>query len=121
MSRTSSLREPDGPPASPFDRVKPGKLELSRRWQPKVGWVAEWSKAAVLKTAEGASPPQVRILSHPLQNTVVLVETTPDTAVFWAKPEDGRHNADQPSAGLRVLKNGLFYFGKGDGSLAEIR
>jgi hypothetical protein len=30
------------------------------------GWVAEWSKAAVLKTAVGVSPPQVRILSHPL-------------------------------------------------------
>ena len=33
---------------------------------PHTGWVAEWSKAAVLKTAEGANPPQVRILSHPL-------------------------------------------------------
>jgi hypothetical protein len=30
------------------------------------GWVAEWSKAAVLKTAVGASPPGVRIPPHPL-------------------------------------------------------
>jgi hypothetical protein len=33
--------------------------------------VAEWSKAAVLKTAVGVSPPQVRILSHPLSSRFV--------------------------------------------------
>jgi hypothetical protein len=35
------------------------------------GWVAEWSKAAVLKTAEGASPPGVRIPPHPPLSTLV--------------------------------------------------
>ena len=30
------------------------------------GWVAEWSKAAVLKTAVGESPPGVQISPHPL-------------------------------------------------------
>ncbi len=29
------------------------------------GGLAEWSKAAVLKTVEGLSPPKVRILSPP--------------------------------------------------------
>src|ERR1700735_1807447 len=31
----------------------------------QAGWVAEWFKAAVLKTAEGASSPWVRIPPHP--------------------------------------------------------
>jgi hypothetical protein len=31
----------------------------------RAGWVAEWFKAAVLKTAVGASSPWVRIPPHP--------------------------------------------------------
>src|SRR5690606_33094539 len=36
------------------------------------GWVAEWFKAALMKTAEGASHPIVRISSHP-PNTIDFI------------------------------------------------
>ena len=36
------------------------------------GWVAEWSKAAVLKTAVGESPPGVRIPPHPLSSFAAM-------------------------------------------------
>src|SRR4051794_28196812 len=42
--------------------------DLKERWPiigASDGWVAEWFKAAVLKTAVGASPPWVRIPPHP--------------------------------------------------------
>ena len=39
----------------------------------RVGWVAEWSKAAVLKTAVGESPPGVRIPPHPLSQLARMV------------------------------------------------
>jgi hypothetical protein len=39
-----------------------------------LGWVAEWSKAAVLKTAVGESPPGVRILSHPLARSTYIMD-----------------------------------------------
>ena len=46
----------------------PGNVNKTReKWG--AGWVAEWSKAAVLKTAVGASPPGVRIPPHPLTCT----------------------------------------------------
>jgi hypothetical protein len=41
------------------------------------GGLAEWSKAAVLKTVEGLSPPKVRILSPP-----PYFETAPFGAFF---------------------------------------
>ena len=40
------------------------------RFKTFFGWVAEWSKAAVLKTAVGESPPGVRISPHPLSSEV---------------------------------------------------
>ncbi len=40
---------------------------------PRAGWVAEWSKAAVLKTAECESAPGVRIPSHPLYFSPSLI------------------------------------------------
>src|SRR5919206_178390 len=39
------------------------------------GWVAEWFKAAVLKTAVGASPPWVRIPPHPPATPLWFVAT----------------------------------------------
>src|SRR5579864_1699319 len=50
----------EGLPASRSRPLEPG---VSKR--PCAGWVAEWFKAAVLKTAVGASPPWVRIPPHP--------------------------------------------------------
>src|SRR3712207_5447541 len=40
---------------------------VTRIWQrlPQRGWVAEWFKAAVLKTAVGVTLPWVRIPPHP--------------------------------------------------------
>src|SRR5277367_4806253 len=47
--------------ASGFAMITP---LLERRFAPS-GWVAEWFKAAVLKTAVGESPPWVRIPPRP--------------------------------------------------------
>ena len=41
-------------------------LEQSVFLQPELGWVAEWSNAAVLKTAVRVTVPGVRIPPHPL-------------------------------------------------------
>lgn len=49
-----------------FGASRPDGLECVVRR--RNGWVAEWSKAAVLKTAVGASLPGVRIPPHPLEN-----------------------------------------------------
>ena len=44
------------------------------------GGLAEWSKAAVLKTVEGLSPPKVRILSPPpFQGISARFKDTPST------------------------------------------
>ena len=50
---------------------RPAVREDSRRY----GWVAERFKAAVLKTAVGASPPWVRIPPHPFGCLAVRLGT----------------------------------------------
>ena len=42
-----------------------GSLECEKHGFSRVGWVAEWFKAPVLKTGVGESPPWVRIPPHP--------------------------------------------------------
>jgi len=46
--------------------VKLQRLVASSHEKTLTGWVPEWSKGAVLKTAVGESPPGVRIPPHPL-------------------------------------------------------
>jgi hypothetical protein len=67
------------PASSPRRKAPPGRLgRLAQRVACRIGgvspisigatdlgWVAEWFKAAVLKTAVGSRPPWVRIPPHP--------------------------------------------------------
>ena len=54
---------------SPFDRLRKGALESRPSGNESLpGWVAEWTKAAVLKTAVRVTVPGVRIPPHPLKS-----------------------------------------------------
>jgi len=58
---TQTHHEADSPQPVKLQRLGTASHEKTLR-----GWVPEWSKGAVLKTAVGESPPGVRIPPHPL-------------------------------------------------------
>lgn len=75
-----------------------------------LGWVAEWSKAAVLKTAVGESPPGVRILSHPLLQTSPL---PPGEGRVWVA--EHRTVVGTPPTYQCLLCSGFVFLGCSEG------
>src|SRR5689334_2886432 len=66
LFRTAMRRRRRGSGASGSRYNRRSAANLSKIRRQAFGWVAEWSKAAVLKTAVGESLPGVRIPPHPL-------------------------------------------------------
>ncbi|EMI55360.1 DUF1559 domain-containing protein [Rhodopirellula sallentina] len=52
-----------------------------------------------------------------LSNSILIVETNPDAAVVWSKPEDIEIDLDRPLRNLGNARDGGFHVGMGDGAV----
>lgn len=69
--------------------------------------------------ADPSKGPTLRRITDGTSNTIALVETMPDAAVPWTKPEDHDFDADEPLDGVGNPRRpgGLFVVGMFDGSV----
>ncbi len=85
--------------ASPLDKAaRRGETE-------QAGWVAEWFKAAVLKTAVRATVPWVRIPPHPPYSATESVQG-PRLGPFFLFVSKGVGKVIRPSETQRLTRNG---------------
>ena len=70
---------------------------------------------------EGSKGRRIMEFADGTSNTIMLVETDDDHAVFWTKPDDWEYDADHPLAGLGHAHPGGFSAGFADGSVHFIR
>jgi hypothetical protein len=68
-------------------------------------------------TDKGKRLPQI---TDGTSNTIMLVESAPDQAVEWTKPDDWEFDANNPKAGLGGVRPGNWNAGFADGSVQPI-
>jgi len=92
--------------------VSPNDPELSQ--EGKTRYMVLVSDGALFSGDVG---PQIASITDGTSNTIMTVETTPDQAVYWTKPDDLQVNPNDVLAGLRGARMGGFHIGLADGSI----
>lgn len=78
---------------------------------------------AVVGDTTGLKPMQrthFRNFLDGLSNSILILETNPEQAVLWTKPEDLAIDLDEPLNGLGQVWQGGFHVGMGDGAVKFI-